>query len=262
METCTYGVAGAGRSGGLAWPKVVLLAGVIATLAGCGGSSDRGTARRAAATGAAGPISSIEIDASVTPSQAGTDARPQPIRVGLDLRLGAPRDVDPPQLSYADVELPTGIRYGGGGLPSCPQETLESDGVDGCPAGSVVGHGTAVVLVDTARTEARITVVNGGADKLFYYTVMDHPARVAAPIVGTVTKLDAPWAYRLHLVVPRKLQVVAGVPVALRRLKVSAGTGTWLASTSCPDDHTWDVRALAAFENGERIDRQASVGCR
>jgi hypothetical protein len=262
MEACTYRASGAGRWGGPTRLKVVLLAGVLVTLAGCGSSPDRANAPRSTAAAAREPIASIAIDATVTPDRAGTEAHPQGVRVGLDLRLGAPRDVDPPQLSYADVQFPAGFRYGGAGFPSCRQQTLERDGAAGCPAGSVVGHGTAVVLVDTARTEARITVVNGGVDKLFYYTVMDHPARVEAPIVGTISKLDAPWAYRLHLVVPRKLQVVAGVPVALRELRISAGAGTWLASTSCPGDHAWHVRAQAAFENGERIERQTSVACR
>ena len=60
---------------------------------------------------------------------------------------------------------------------------------------------------------------------------------MAKPVPATITKTSGKWAYKLHLSVPTSLQVVAGVPIALRDIKITAGGKSyakdWLATTSC-----------------------------
>ena len=75
-----------------------------------------------------------------------------------------------------------------------------------------MGHGGGVARADTTFTYPKITVVNGGAQRVFAYTVLNNPARVQTPVIGTITKLSGRWSYRLHVVIPKVLQVVAGRP--------------------------------------------------
>ncbi len=103
-----------------------------------------------------------------------------------------------------------------------------------------MGSGRGSAFADTEITYPKITVVNGGKTKVFFYTVLNNPARVKAPVVGTITEYKTGrWGYKLHIVVPRTLQIVAGVPIALRTLHVEAGRGDWIATTGCPADKKW-----------------------
>lgn len=231
----------------------------FAALAGCDSDSPGGS--EVAQRNDPGPFRSLEVDVELEPAKAGTEERPQGVELDLRLALGAPRDIEPPLLQEAEVRFPVGTRYGGGDLPACEEATLERRGPEACPPDSVTGTGTLEARADTAPAPGRITVVNGGAERLYFWTEIDRPVRVAAPIVGTVSEESEPWAYRLRLKVPRDLQLVAGVPIALRELRVKAGSGRWLSTTSCPDDGSWDFEGGASFADGGSAVRTTTVEC-
>jgi hypothetical protein len=76
-------------------------------------------------------------------------------------------------------------------------------------------------------------VVNGGARRVVAYTVLNNPARVQTPVIGKISKLSGRWSYRLHIVIPKVLQVVAGVPLVLQSLNLTWGEGTgWRQRTA------------------------------
>jgi hypothetical protein len=232
---------------------------VVLALAGCAGDSSEES--DVPQRNDPGPFRSLEVDVEVEPEEAGTSEEPQGITLDLRLAFGAPRAAEPPLLKEADVRFPVGSRYGGGELPTCDEATLESHGPEACPPGSVTGKGTLKARADTAVVPGRVTVVNGGAERLYFWTEINSGVRVTAPIVGTVSEDSKPWAYRLHVKVPRELQVVLGVPIALQEIKVSAGRGRWLATTSCPDDGTWDFEGSASFAGGGSAVRTTTVEC-
>jgi hypothetical protein len=232
---------------------------VVLALLGCDGDSPE--ASDVPQRNDPGPFRSLEVDVEVEPDEAGTEERPQGVTVDLRLALGAPRAVEPPLLKEAEIRFPVGTRYGGGEFPTCAEATLERRGPEACPPDSVMGRGTLKARADTAAVSGRVTVVNGGAERLYFWTEISSGVRVAAPIVGTVSQDSKPWAYRLGLKVPRELQIVAGVPIALQEVKVSAGRGRWLSTTSCPDDGTWDFEGSAGFAGGGSAVRTTTVGC-
>ena len=79
----------------------------------------------------------------------------------------------------------------------------------------------------------------------------------------TVTKLTSgPWTYRLHLKIPRKLQIVAGIPLRAEAFHIVVGRGDWLASTSCPSDHKWRWRAEGRYASGQIVPTSGTVACR
>jgi len=232
-----------------------MLIAVAALVAGCGSSPDAPDPVPREPTATPSVVSVLGVHVGVTPTRAGTPERPQGVTLDLRLALGSPDDVEPPLATRADVRLPDGTRYDGAGHPACSAARLARAGPAGCPDGSIVGHGTAVADADTSRSEGTITVVNGGADALFLFTTLEHPVRVQAVVPGTIRR------GRLRLTFPEELQVVAGVPLALRELAVRAGRDDWLATTACPASGAWEVEAAVSFDDGSRATRAETVPC-
>ena len=110
--------------------------------------------------------------------------------------------------------------------------------------------GASNAYADTVITHPKITVVNGGRNKVFFFTVLNNPARVQSPVVGTISKMSGKYSYKLHVVVPKLLQVVAGVPIALTSLHVTAGKGSWLATTGCGPGGHWPFSITTSYSSG------------
>jgi hypothetical protein len=115
-------------------------------------------------------------------------------------------------------------------------------------------------------------MINGGARNICFYTVLTNPARVETCVPGKVTKLNGnpKWGYRLQIRVPEVLQVVAGVPIALRSIKFTAGgkrhAKDWIATTSCPRNRKWgfQVETSYLYNDGSTSSSQYadSVACK
>jgi hypothetical protein len=206
----------------------------------------------------------LHVDATVTPNRAGTPKHPRPVKIDVLAHITVPDAYDPPLVDSIDVWFPKGGLYRGGAYPRCSTVVLARRGPRGCPHGAIMGRGSGDATADTVVTHPAITIVNGGQRHVYFYTVLTNPARVQAPIDGRITKLGGPWSYRLHAVIPKSLQVVAGVPIVLRRLHLVAGSPRkgWLATTSCPRDGRWRYRVLVAFTTRQRLTYRSSVGCR
>jgi hypothetical protein len=203
---------------------------------------------------------------SVTPSKAGTKKKPQGVKLSFKVNWTTPEENDKPVTQTADVLFPKGSLYNGGKFATCSQATMERSGVSACPAKSIMGTGSGTAYADLVLATPKITVVNGGANKVYLFTVLTNPARVAEPVPGTITKMSGQWAYKLHLVVPSNLQVVAGVPIALRDLTINAGGKSyakdWLATTSCGTGGKWAFQLTTAFDNGGNATYDGTTPCK
>ncbi|HEV7752048.1 MAG TPA: hypothetical protein VGO71_10920 [Baekduia sp.] len=233
--------------------RVLLLAGVLAAL-GC-----------AAAVALAQEFVPIKISAvvKVTPNKAGTPAHPQGVVIDVTGTVDIPMDYDPPLATTVDVWITRSGVYNGAKFPTCSQSGMEHRGLAACPKGSIMGFGSARALADTVVTRPKITVVNGGANKLYLFTVLINPARVAKPIPVDVIRLrTGKWGYKLHAVIPKSLQIVAGIPLRLQQFHIRAGHGDWVASTSCPADHRWRYHSEATFASGQVVKYDGSTPCR
>lgn len=202
--------------------------------------------------------------ASVTPSKAGTKKKPQGVKLVVKLKWTTPDANDKPVTQSADVLFPKGSLYNGSKYPKCTQEAMSRGGIKACPAKSIMGTGSGTAYADTVLTSPQITVVNGGGGKVFLFTVLSNPARVAAPVPGTITRQTGQWAYKVHFEVPQSLQVVAGVPIALRDLTVTAGgkpwAKDWLATTGCTAGK-WPYSLKMFFDNGGTAGFDSSTAC-
>jgi hypothetical protein len=202
----------------------------------------------------------------VSPSKAGTKKKPQGVKLTYKATYTTPGDVEHPIITGGTVLIPKGGLYNGGKYPKCSEATLSHGGPSGCPAHSIMGAGSGDALADTVHTTPRITVINGGANKIFFWTVLQNPARVQAAVPATITKQSGKWAYKVTFKVPTSLQIVAGIPITLNSLNVTLGGKSWakdwLATTSCPASKKWPYQSSFDLSTGGSIDYTGSVACK
>ena len=205
--------------------------------------------------------------ATVSPNQAGTKAKPQGVTLKFNAKWTTTGDVEHPIIQSGDVNIPKGGLYNGGKFPSCSAATLGHGGPSKCPPKSIMGEGSGDALADLVHTTPKITVVNGGKDKIYFWTVLQNPARVAAAVPATIKKdTSGKWSYKVHFEVPDSLQIVAGVPITLNTLKVTVGGKAWakdyIATTSCPASKKWSYSATANLNTGGSVSYTGSTPCK
>jgi hypothetical protein len=208
------------------------------------------------------PPITVTVHPTVTPNKAGTPAHPQGVHLDVRINIGIPEDYTPPLVQTVDVWFPNGGLFNPSHFPTCSVRVMDAFGPGKCPRTSIMGHGRGVARADQTFTYPTITIVNGGPHVVYFYTVLNNPARVQEPVPGQVTRLSGKWSYHLRVRIPKNLQIVAGVPIVLQSLHISAGRGDWLATTYCPPNHLWAYHALTSFDNRQTIVTDGTVGCR
>jgi hypothetical protein len=176
----------------------------------------------------------------------GTPSHPQGVRLTTTFGWQGLDPPDQPTVTGIELWFPRGSLYNGGKYPRCSEATLDRKGPAACPKASIVGHGTGTAYADTVITHPQITVVNGGASVVYFYTVLNNPARVQEAVPGRITRLRGNFAYHLAATIPENLRLVAGVPVKLTSLTITAGRARWIALTGAPAG----LKVLTHFDNG------------
>jgi hypothetical protein len=235
--------------------RKVAAAGIIGLMAAGG----------AAVALAQSPWPSLTVTPIVSPNKAGTPQHPQGVHLTTIFHWQDLGQASQPIVITFHLLFPKGSLYQGSKYPICSLARV-SQGPQACPKGSIMGHGSGVAYADTTKTVPQITVVNGGASHIWFYTVLNNPARVQEPVIGTISRLGGKWAYSLSVTVPQNLRVVAGVPIELTSLNVTAGGGAWIATTGCTGGK-WPYQVTTGYENPNTnamgsYTYNASVHCR
>lgn len=186
---------------------------------------------------------------------AGSPAHPQGVKLAVSLGWQGLSPADQPMVTKIDIWFPKGTQYNGAKFKQCSLRVLDAVGPRGCPKASIMGSGGGSAFADTVITHPAITVVNGGGRAVYFFTVLNNPARVQTPVVGRITAVRGQFAYHLSAMIPLILRVVAGVPVKLTELHISAGRGSWLTTTAPPDG----IKIVTTFDNGAKISNLALV---
>jgi hypothetical protein len=209
---------------------------------------------------------SLKVDATVSPSKAGTKKKPKGVKLTFKATWATTGDVEHPIIQTGDVLFPKGSLYNGAKYTKCAEATLQRGGPGACPSKSIMGTGTGDALADLTHTTPKITVINGGATRVYFWTVLTNPARVQTAVVGKISKPGGKWAYKLHFEVPKSLQIVAGIPITLNNLKVTVGGKSyakdWLATTSCPANKKWPFQVETTLSTGGSSTYQDTVACK
>lgn len=216
---------------------------------------------------AQGTWPSVKVTPTVTPDKAGTKSHPQPVKLKTVFHWQTLGEADQPIVTNFYVLFPKGSLYQGSKYTTCSVKTLDRSGPSGCSKAALMGSGSGTAYADTTITHPQITVVNGGQSTIYFYTVLNNPARVQEPVIGHLKKMSGKWAYALSVTVPQNLRIVAGVPIELTSLNVTAGKGAWLATTGCDAGGRWPFQVTTTYENpntnatGSSTD-SSSVACK
>jgi hypothetical protein len=225
----------------------------------------------AAPSVAQAPATKVTVKAQVTPNKAGTKANPRGVKLSGNIRWESEEGIEPPIVTAFDILLTKAGKYNGGKYAKCAQALVNRRGPGACPKESIMGSATGEAWADDVITRPKVTFVNGGAKRICFYTVLTNPARVQTCVPGRISKVNHPkWGYRLKITVPQVLQVVAGVPIALRSIKFSGGgkpyAKDWIVTTGCPKGNKWPYQFTTSYlyEDGSRSEStyEGSVPCR
>jgi hypothetical protein len=205
----------------------------------------------AAAAALAATFPTVTLKPTVSSTKAGTKKHPKGVKLTTLITWQKLGPVKQPIVTKFRVWFPKGSLYRGGKYPSCSRSKI-SRGPSRCPKGSIMGSGSGTAYAGPLgpKTHPKITVVNGGKKIIWFYTVLNNPARVREPVTGKLTSLHGKYAYELTVKVPRNLQIVAGTPIELTMLKVNAGSSktTWLSTTGC-SNHKWPFKITTNYKN-------------
>ena len=191
----------------------------------------------------------VTVTPTVSPNTAGTPTHPRGVKLTTVFNWQTLGQASQPIVTTFYLLFPKGSQYNGGHFPTCSLATLSRSGPSGCKPSSIMGSGGGTAYADVTVTHPKITVVNGGSRTIFFYTVLNNPARVQQPVIGHIIRKSGKWSYALSVTIPQDLRIVAGVPIELTSLKVSVGgRGTYLATTSCSGGH-WPFMVTTGYEN-------------
>lgn len=197
---------------------------------------------------AQGTWPNVTVTPTVSPHRAGTPAHPQGVVLKTVFHWQTLGSAAQPIVTGFHILFPKGSQYNGAHTTSCSLAVIRR-GPQACPSASIVGSGSGTAYADTTITHPKITVVNGGGSTVYFYTVLNNPARVQEPVIGHISRVGGKFAYSLAVTVPQNLRVVAGVPIELTSLSVTAGKGNWLATTACGPHGKWPFSVSTSYEN-------------
>ena len=171
------------------------------------------------------PAPSIDVTATVSPSKAGTKAKPKSEKVNLTIINNKESKTS---ASKIQITFPATLKLSTKGLKKCSVATLDSQGKAACPTAAKAGVGTAEALVNpSSATPAPLkfnvtTYVAGNNLLAFYLEQQGTDSGVQQALPAKITKSGK--GQKLTINIPENLQQPApGVYSALQQIKNSLG---------------------------------------
>ncbi len=223
------------------------------------------------------------LSASFAPERLGQRAT---LSFGFRLQTGT--GGVPPALTEVDLSYPNdlGIALSGLGLATCTEAALQAAGPQGCPADSIMGHGTALAEIalgpEVVRESAPLTILRAsdqeGHIALLFSAIGIAPLAAGVVFPGILLPAPAPYGGLLSMAVPLIASIPGAPDVALVELRSTLGpsrivyyeqvAGRTLAyqppgillPDSCPPGG-FPFAAEFTFANGDRARATASVPC-
>jgi hypothetical protein len=178
------------------------------------------------AASAAAP--SATLSASFAPERLGRRTT-----LGLGFQISAGAGQVPPPLTGVELSYPNylGIALSGLGLATCTEAALQAAGPGGCPADSIMGHGTALARIpfggQVVAESAPLAIMRAsdqeGRIALLFDAVGTRPLAASVVFPGVLLPAQAPFGGSLSIAVPLIPSVPGAADVALARLQLTLG---------------------------------------
>jgi hypothetical protein len=169
---------------------------------------------------------SARLHVSFTPERLG-----QSTTINIGIAITGPAESVPSPLTKLDVTYPgaLGVDVSGLGLATCSQTRLESLGLEGCPADSRMGHGTALAEIaigpEIEQEAAEVTILRApqeGQIALLFYANAKTP--VSAPLIFPGLLLPGPGNNEsIQINVPLVPSLPGAPDIAVTRLHATLG---------------------------------------
>jgi hypothetical protein len=224
------------------------------------------------AAGVARAATLVDFTGQVGPAIRTVPKKPLALSLRITLRLSSDQPGGlPATLDRTTISFPYGSQLNSRLFPSCNVDRLNRRGVSACPRASRVGTGFAVGVGDTVRQRLTVTLFNGPRGRtVIFYLRGTNPLRVNIGFTAPLRTLrGGRYQYSLQVDVPRSLQVIAGVPIALQEfqttLKASRRVGgrkrSYLEGYSCPPGAQVPLRGTFSFLEGPSLTRDSWITC-
>jgi hypothetical protein len=264
-----------------------------ATPAGAGAVVGNGAAAGPEALAGTKALAGTEAEAQQTPTVTlKAEFSPEHLGAGTTVHLGfqitEPSGAIPPPLTELGVLYPAelGIATSDLGLEECSLARLEEDGLAGCPANSLMGHGSAQVdvpfLLGPVLEPVSITLLSGPVQEghlgLLFFANGASPVLAALIFAGAVLPAQGPFGGILDTRLPLVASVPEGPDASLVRMETTIGPShlTYyrrvrnrmvgfrprgiLLPSSCPHGG-FLFTAHLTFQNGAHAETSTAVPC-
>lgn len=217
----------------------------------------------------ANPTSGLDMAATLLDQPAG---QPWAVDLSLGAHFGTTDGSIPPILNSMSFKFPH-AKVNGSQFPTCTLAKLKAKGPSGCPSGSRIGQGRAIVDAIGLKIGATIIAFNGpGTDSKrqeVIYAKADPGIDVTLYFAGTLKKIGGQYGYQLDVPVP-PIQTIPGAPNAsVDSFNVNVGARTKKhgkkisyidAPTSCPKSGL-PFAGSFAFADGSTSTSSATISC-
>jgi hypothetical protein len=175
---------------------------------------------------------SVVLDATASPTKAGTKKKPKNVKLGFNLAVDKPGTT----VEVIEVLLPKGTKMSGKGFKKCNADDLVAAGITGCVSGSKAGpKGTANAKVGPAGAPLNLDVypfVEDANTLLFY--LAQQGGGVQTVVKGEITSKGR----KMAITIPDELRKPGGLDATLVGIdQVFSGKAKKnyiVSSTSCP----------------------------
>jgi hypothetical protein len=226
----------------------------------------------AAIPAAAQAETKVAITGHVTPVIRTAPKRPQPVSLALALHFTGDQDYGlPPILQRAIMSFPFGATLNSQLFPACAAETINRRGTSACRAGSQVGSGSAVGVGADVVEKLSVRLFNGPRGRsVVFYLRGDNPLRVNTAFAAPLERFrTGTFQYRLTVPVPKNLQNVAGVDLAVRDFKTTVRATRrvrgrrrgYIEALLCPPKALVPVQGVFEFAEAPDVTTDSYIQC-
>lgn len=178
-----------------------------------------------AVAAAMGPqVNTYTVAGAITPSKAGTSAKPVPVKVNFNYTVGEQSNHRPLPVKKYSIAI-AGVRTNGGKFPACTAAKINAakGSVAGCPSGSAVGAGSISAQVGSPSDldgkvpcKLNLTVYNGGQNKAAIFVKGGPPACPTAQAKAIDARyIQSSKGTSLNFTVPPELLHQLGLDIAV-----------------------------------------------
>jgi hypothetical protein len=221
------------------------------------------------AQASANPTSALDMAATLLDQPPG---QPWAVNLSLGAHFGSDDGGIPPILTHMTFKFPH-AKVNGSQFPTCTLDKLKAKGPSGCPAGSRIGQGRAMVDAIGLKIGATVIAFNGpGSDsnrQEVIYAKADPGIDVTLYFAGTLKKIGGQFGYQLDITVP-PIPTIPGAPDAsVDSFNVAVGGRTKKhgrkisyidAPTSCPSAGL-PFAGSFQFRDGTSSSASATISC-